>query len=344
MRQAGRTAALLAWVLLLPFAASGQTAAPAQEPSEVDTLELAKLSPEELFLRASSAALQFEALREPSRKILVRDHERSLPYLVTRLDTDDARERHALENVLVRIGGPAVAQVTEALRREAARGDVTRGARLAATVLGRIGDSAAVAPLAELTGHRDWKVRGAAAGALGRIGTGDAVPALATALEDVNEVVRKSAAVALRRVAARAYNEENPDRGAAEALDERVVSSLVASLSDGSYAVRYGASDALAAMGGHAERSLLDVCAHEHGLARLMAARALGASRSRKALRPLTAMLDDADWTTRAFAAAALGAIGPDRRARRALEKLASSGAHPLVVAQAARALGADVR
>ena len=67
-----------------------------------DTDALSNLSPEELFLRASSSALQFESMREPSRELLVANYEESIPYLVTQLDTDGARERHALEDIFVR--------------------------------------------------------------------------------------------------------------------------------------------------------------------------------------------------------------------------------------------------
>ncbi len=168
------------------------------EVAESDMAELAELAPVELFLRASSSALQFEHMREPSRRILVSNHEESLPYLVTRLDTDDARERHALEDILVRIGpaaaepvieaflhaledilvriGTAAAEpVIEAFLLEAGRTETTRGARLAAAVLGRIGEACAVDPLASVHDHHDWKLRGAIGGALGRIGTAETV-------------------------------------------------------------------------------------------------------------------------------------------------------------------------
>ena len=92
-----------------------------------DTSWLDELSPDALFLRASSSALQFQSMIEPARKRLVREHEISLPYLVTRLDTDDARERHALEDILVRIGEPAVEPVIEAFRSEVMR-DLGKGA------------------------------------------------------------------------------------------------------------------------------------------------------------------------------------------------------------------------
>jgi HEAT repeat protein len=312
--------------------------------AEPDTAELAEFTPVELFLRASSAALQFEHMREPSRRILVSNHEESLPYLVTRLDTDDARERHALEDILVRIGTAATEPVIEAFLLEAGRTETTRGARLAAAVLGRIGEPCAVGPLASAHDHHDWKVRGAIGGALGRIGTAETVPPLVSLLTDENEAVRKSAAVGLRRVAARARDDEAPDPAAAEALDAGVLESLARALGDPNYAVRYSSADALARIGETALPLLLEIGEGEAIEARLMALRAAGKVGSRKALKPLVRALRDFNWAVRAHAAAAIGTIGADRRGRRALEHLVASDPHAFVVASAAAALDPEDR
>jgi HEAT repeat protein len=322
-------------LILAPYTVLAQET----ESADVDTLELAALTPEELFLRASSSALQFQHMLEPSRKILVRDYERSIPYLVTMLDTDDPRERNALEDILVRIGTPAVGPVVEALLAEAARPDTTRGVRLAATVLGRLEDAAAVEPLASVADHPDWKARGAIAGALGRIGTATTVAPLVSLLADPNETVRKSAVVGLRRVAARATDEEEPDLAALRALDDRVLRALAHALADPHYSVRYGASDALATVGGRALPLLEGVVTSGAGAERLMALRAIGAIGSRKSLSTLSVALKDPDWTVRAYAATAAGKVGPDKETGRALERLASGSDHPFVTAAAAAAL-----
>ena len=309
------------------------------EVAEPDTTALAGLTPEELFLRASSSALQFEHMREPSRRILVGNHEESLPYLVTRLDTDDARERHALEDILVRIGPPAAEPVIEAFLFEAGRTETTRGARLAAAVLGKIGEVSAVDALFSVYDHHDWKVRGAIGGALGRIGTAEAVAPLVLLLSDDNDVVRKSAAVGLKRVAARAHDDEEPDPDAAAALDRHVMESLARALGDKHYAVRYSSADALARIGEAALPLLLEIGETGAMEPRLMALRAAGRVGSRKALKPLVKALTDPDWAVRAHAATAIGSIGADRRSRRALERLVSSDPHPFVAAAAAAAL-----
>ncbi|HYW68043.1 MAG TPA: HEAT repeat domain-containing protein [bacterium] len=327
------------FLMLLALLAALPSAAQTPESAEPDTVALAALTPEELFLRASSAALQFQHMIEPSRKIMVRDHERTLPYLVTQLDTDGVRERHALEDILVRIGAPAAASVIEGLLVEAGRSDTTRGARMAATVLGRIGEPSAVEPLASVHDHHDWKVRGAIGSALGRIGVAETVVPLVSMLADENEVVRKSAAVGLKRVAIRATDAEAPDPEAVDALDRDVIESLVGALGDVSYAVRYSSSDALARIGEPALPRLLEAVESSTGEARLMAMRAMGMVGSQEALKPLVRALEDPDWAVRAFAASAIGVIGPDDVAKRALERLVSRDEHPFVVSSAAVAL-----
>ena len=340
MRRSGIVLLLLLHSVLMAGPAASQEVD--VQVAEPDTAALAELTPEELFLRASSSALQFEHMREPSRRILVSNHEESLSYLVTQLDTDDARERHALEDVLVRIGHAAAHPLIEALLLEAGRTETTRGARLAAAVLGRIGEVCAVDPLASVHDHRDWKVRGAIGGALGRIGTAETVPPLVSLLSDENEAVRKSAAVGLRRVAARASDDEAPDPDAAEALDADVIEALARALGDHNYAVRYSSADALAQIGEPALPRLLEIGEAGATEARLMALRAIGAVGSRKALKPLVRTLQDPDWAVRAHAAAALGALGADGRGRRALERLVAQDPHPFVVASAAAALDSD--
>jgi len=334
-----RRASAIVLTLLLAALMAGTALAQETDTAEPDTVALAALTPEELFLRASSSALQFEHMREPSRHILVRDYGRSLPYLVTQLDTDDARERHALEDVLVRIGPAAAGPVIDGLVLEARRADTTRGARLAAAVLGKLGEASAVQPLASIHDHRDWKVRGAVAGALGRIGVGDAVAPLVLLLEDQDEAVRKSAAVGLKRVAIRATDPDSPDAETAGALDSDVVESLVQALGDSNYAVRYSASDALGRIGEPALIRLLRVVSNGSGEARLMALRSVGVVGSIAALEPLASTLEDPDWTVRAFAVSAMGSIGLDGDSRSAVERLANHDTHPFVIATATEAL-----
>lgn len=295
--------------------------AAAQEPAVVDTVALARLSPEELFVRASSAELQFAEMLQPSRRILIRDHERSLPYLLTQLDTDGPRERHALEDILVKIGQPAVEPLASALVGEARRIDTTRGARLAAGILGRLGDGRAIDALASLVGHDDWKLRSAVAEALGRIGGDRVVAPVVEMMSDENEIVRKSAAVSLRRVAA------GGDDLGGDAID-----ALATLLSDPHYSARTSAAAALGAAGEEAVSALLRLLKSDDPRTRHAAVVALGATGCRSSVPALVGLLDSGSWTDRGCAVEALGSIGIDGDAGERLARLRDAETHPFVL------------
>jgi HEAT repeat protein len=302
----------------------------AETPATPDTAGLADLSPEELFVCATAAELQFAALVAPARSLLIRNHETSLPYLVAQLDADGTRERHGLESIMVEIGEPAVLPLVDAVRREARRTDTTKGARLAVGILGKIGDPRAFDALVELHGHENWKVRSSAGEALGRIAEPAALTTLLGMLADENEMVRKSAAVAARRILSGADN---------RTPSEDAVAALAAALHDPHYSVRYGAADALAEVGEPAVRHLLAVVSGADGAPRYLAILALGEIRAEAALRPLHALLESDDWATRAYASEAIGRIGPDRRIRKDLARMLRKEQHPFVILKATEAL-----
>lgn len=307
-----------------------------------DTSWVFELSPKELFIRASSSALQFQHMIAPSRRRLIEDHETSLPYLVTRLDTDDARERHALEDILVRIGEPAVEPVIAAFEGEVERPDTTRGAGLAASVLGRLEHKAAVAPLSDARHHGDWKVRGAVAGALGRIGVEDAVPALVDLLDDDNEIVRKSAAFGLGRTASKAREECDCDDAISVREWSDALEALSSALGDRYYAVRYNAAAALARIGEPALPALTETVRGGADHARLMALWGLGELGSDNAVSAIEDLLRSEDWVTRAHAAEAAGKLGSSGRLRRALERMRDGEEHPFVLFRIDEALASE--
>ncbi|MBD3367001.1 MAG: hypothetical protein GF405_02355 [Candidatus Eisenbacteria bacterium] len=322
-----RPAIIPVFAFVLALALPGVGAAGEAEP---DTLSLRSMTPEELFIRASSAELQYRGLLEPARRLLVRRQEESIPYLVTQLDTDQPRERIALENLFVRIGEDAVPALIEALEEEALRDDTTRGARLAAYVLARIGDEAAVRPLIDQSGHGQWKMRSSVADALGHLGGPRAADALVGLLQDDDDSVRKAAAAGLDRIA-----RDGPDVVRRHAED-----ALLEALDDEFYGVRFAASDALGRLGDELVPQLSRLAAEGAGRTRLLAVRSLGRIGGRDALREIAPYLDDESWTVRAHAAEAVGASGAmTRAARRRLEELAAGDTHPLVVAKAGAAL-----
>jgi HEAT repeat protein len=327
------TIARMSAVLCIAAALAAAPAVAAEGVASADTTGLASLTPAELLVRASSSALQYSALIAPATRLLVADYELSIPYLVTRLDTDDVRERIAVEDILFRIGEPAVGPLVDALPGEALRTGTTRGARLACGILGRIADARAVDALVAIHEHDDWKLRAAVAGALGGIGDPKAARALVALLRDGNEIVRKSAAVSLMQI-----ERKSPDAG----LYRSAASALIAALGDPHYCVRYGAAGALAEMGEPVTPDLIALAKSGTGAPALLAMRALGDGGSKEASGALRGLLESPDWVVRAEAARTLGKLGPDGAARRSLRRLLESEEHPLVRACAQAALGAE--
>ncbi len=110
---------------------------------------------------------------------------------------------------IVRMGAEAVPHLVEGLEHQS-----WERRQLSASLLGKIGDPAAVDPLcAAVLGDDDYDVRVAAAGALGWIRSSAALQPLCSALNDDNSNIRWAAAVALARIG---------DRQAAVALKARL--------------------------------------------------------------------------------------------------------------------------
>jgi HEAT repeat protein len=183
---------------------------------------------EELFVMASSSELQYEEMRQPAREKIIEMGVQAVPFLVERLGTTDARERHALEHLLENIGSDAVPTMLDMLEDE----DDDHALRLGMRCLGLIGDSTATGFLARHSEHEDWKVRSSACFGLGRMKSAKATPYLVIRLHDENELVRKSAAVGLG---------DNEDPAA--------LPPLVDGLYDSYYAVRYSSLYSIARFG-----------------------------------------------------------------------------------------------
>jgi HEAT repeat protein len=313
---------------VLAFASS----CPAEDGTPADTLSLRAMTPEELFVRASSAELQYADVLEPARRLLVERHAESVPYLITKLDTDEPRERIALENLFQRIGGNAVPELVDALAAESRRDDTTRGARLAAYVLARIGDRAAIPPLVEQARHDDWKLRSSIADALGHLGDAESVDTLVELLGDADSSVRKAAAASLDRIA----------RDAPPLVLEAGRDALSLALDDEFYGVRFAASDALGRLGDEIVSDVSDLALSGTPRVRLMALRTLGLIGGRDALRGIARHLEDDDWAVRAHAAEAAGNVGvTSRSVRKKLQEMATGDEHPLVASKARASLEA---
>ncbi len=293
---------LILFVLLIPLLPSALWA-------EVKSVE-------ELFRGASSAELQYQDLREPAEEELVRRGEEAVPYLVGKLGTRDARERHTLERVLKRIKGPAVEPLIEALKT-----DDLYAIRLGIRILGLIGDKRALPPLLEFSSHPDWRVRSVVAFSLGKIGEKKGILGLISALKDSVDLVRKSAAV-----------------GLGELNDRRAIPHLLKGLSDPFYGVRYAAAGALVRLGGPAVDSLYAILQEPQAEGRYFVIQALGEIGNKRVLKSLIPLLQDDDWATRAFAAQAMGGIGGEE-AKEALISAKKEEKHPYALLQIREAL-----
>ena len=138
-----------------------------------------------------------------------------------------------------------------------------RWRKMAAEILGQLGDRRAVDPLIKALSHHNYDVRQAAAEALGQLGDDRAVDPLSKALADDDRWVRLAAAEALGQLGdkqaadslinALSDNYFSVRRTAAKALgelgDKRAVDPLVKALSDDSSDVRKAAKTALKKLG-----------------------------------------------------------------------------------------------
>jgi Uri superfamily endonuclease len=162
----------------------------------------------------------------------------------------------------------------------------------AAVALGRLGARVAER-LAILLQDEDMHIRWWAARALAEVGSDRAIAPLVSGLDDVEPDVRACAALALGRIG---------DGSAAPALASRLAdeSAFVASI----------AADALSMIGEPAVEALADKLADESPHVRLLAVRALGRTKSQRAIVPLFGVLEDSSYLVRYYAQDALEALG----------------------------------
>jgi len=201
----------------LPVLASGLNSIPPEMNQKVDSL----------FVIASSGELEFRDLVQPAIDSIAAIGPQAVPRLIEKYDTQDARERLTINNILVKIGKAAVPLLVDALKLE----NPEQVSRICST-LGEIKDSAAVIPLTGMIDHNDWRVRSEAVGAIGRIGDLRGNQAVMNLLLDTVEIVRKSAAVSSGQLVIR-----------------EAIPNLVHMLGDDFYGARFCASEALVKFG-----------------------------------------------------------------------------------------------
>jgi len=176
-----------------------------------------------LFIIASSGELKYRDLVKPAIESLAVLGESAVPRLLEKYNTKDARERHTINNILVKIGKPA----TPFLLKGLSDSNDEKISRLCYT-LGNIKDSSAVEGIISTAFESNWKIRSSAVSALGKIGHNLADETVIKLLSDSDETVRKSAVVAAGRL-----------------LIEKAIPKLIHILGDDFYGARMTSSEAL---------------------------------------------------------------------------------------------------
>lgn len=291
----------------------------------------------------------------------------AVPILIEALSDQNAKVREGVARVLGKIRDPhAVPALERALQNEQLapeneEGDDTDARAEAALALGAIGDSSAFEPLTTKLAdalETDWTLSWYIIDALGMLGNTRAVPLLIGAVEHSDIDVQKSALHALvsfgPQVAVAPLVDIVLDKDsravrtlAVRALgtigDPRAAPALVRVIEDhgNDKYLRGGAAKALGQVGAdEAYNLLLQVfkSGNEDEDVRRGAAVGLGHLGDRRALDPLLAALEDADWPLRHSLAEAFGYLG-DQRAIEPLIKLLRDRRSEVVL-QAVQALG----
>lgn len=263
---------------------------------------------DDLFIKASSGTEKDRDLIEPAKNALIEMGADAVPYLVEKLDTQDAREILTLIDILSKIGEPAVLPLIECLKDES-----EDKVKTASRILGDIKDKKAVTPLLELLDNSDYNIRANACASLGKIGDTTVLDEIIFLLKDSVEVVRKSAAVSLGEL-------NNP----------RAIDFLIKSFKDKHYSVRMTASISLIKLGEPAVDPLLKVLNDPDENTRYLAIESLGKLKNKQAVPYLLKKMESDDWAERAFTVEALGTIG-DNKGIKAIKKLAKTETHPFV-------------
>ena len=119
---------------------------------------------EDLFILSSRGEPRFRQWREYAFDRMVEDTLATVAYLRTVLDTDDARERHTIKDILRKIGRPAVSMLADAVVHDGPQAKSEAG-----WILGLIGSREAFEALLELSRSESWKLRSSALNAIGKL-------------------------------------------------------------------------------------------------------------------------------------------------------------------------------
>ncbi len=176
---------------------------------------------------ATTSLVQFKTEKDSAFSRLISLAQDSLyedtvmDYLISQFDTKSASERHALKDMMLKIGSSSIPFIVS--RIDYRGSDVEdRCLKQSLWVLGEIGGEEIVEPAARFIDDRSWSIRSNAYTALGKSKSAEAVPYILNGLDDSIASVRKSAYYALSDLAT---------------IDQLEI--LIKGLSDEFYGVRY---------------------------------------------------------------------------------------------------------
>ncbi len=255
----------------------------------------------ELLEKASSYLEEDAQQRKESINKLVEIGLPAVPYLCTRLDTNNVMERIALVDTLTRIGQPAVDELHRALEREEGKAKL-----LSMKIIAKIGSEKSLQVFKNALNSTEWAFRSNAAAGLGKIKGDEAREILLDMLDDRDDDVRLRALLSL-----------------ADMADEKIVERLVDMLDDPSYIVRFGASEVIADYGEAAVPMLEKKLKKSDRLVvKLLIIETLGNTKNESAAEVVGEYLQDDSPFLRAYSAIAYSKAAHITQRRRLQEKL----------------------
>ncbi len=255
----------------------------------------------ELLDKASSYLEEDAKQREESIDKLVEIGLPAVPYLCTRINTDNVMEHIALVNTLIRIGEPALDELHRALEREEGKAK-----ELAIKIIARIGSEKSLNIFKKALDNPKWAFRSNAAAGLGKIKTGESREILLQLLKDEDDYVRLMALLSL-----------------ADMADDKIIERIVDMMDDQSFIVRFGAAE-VAADYAEAAVPMLEKKLGTSGklIVDMLIIETLGNTGSESAAAVIGNYLDDDEPLLRAYAEIAYSKTAPTSKKELVEQKL----------------------
>jgi HEAT repeat protein len=269
-----------------------------------------------LFKFATTKTIYYQDYVQPSKEALGEIGEPAVPYLVDKMDTQDARTMWALVDIFKIIGTPAVPAIVEAIGAE---DNYKR--RLAVRVLGEMKDTSGVGGLLQYVDDPDFRIRSGVLTALGKIGDKRGLAPSVTGLADDDYLVRTSAAISLSMLA-------NPS----------TINPLLEALSDAYYGVRFKAAEALWNIGEPSIEPVKDALENSPDTTSYyLLIEIAGNLKDKRLIKPLSKILESDDPIARGFAVEALTTID-SKKAVKIFKKKLKRETHPFVLGKIEKA------